>query len=212
MCRGLPTVSLLLQVYFFSCSFAVLKWHNFASPVQQTLCSSYLLFICSCLRNLSSVFFYSFPCNRSQWFHPRETDILWGALPFILASVFFFQPHLLHTESSTLLTFYDPVADSLQIRMHSYPFVLSLCFSHHFSIFLIFPFTRKTMFYFLPLKKEIQSFPFCPLFYFRPQSHAPVPSSFQFSWASKTFLFTFSFNQIYRHYYYIDLCLLKVQN
>lgn len=54
------------------------------------------------------------------------------------------------------MTFSNP--DSLQVRMHSYPFIVSLCFSHHFSFFVILSFTIKIMFYFLPLKKKVQSF------------------------------------------------------
>lgn len=113
------------------------------------------------------------------------------------------------------MTFSNP--DSLQVRMHSYPFIVSLCFSHHFSFFVILSFTIKIMFYFLPLKKKSPVFP--PYFHsqrshgnFYQVCHALIPPSFQFTWGFRTFLFTFLFNWTYNEYYYTDPHLLEAQN
>lgn len=64
------------------------------------------------------------------------------------------QLYLLRNQISHQMTSSDPSSDSLQIRMHSYPFILSPCFSHHFSFFFILSSTIRIMFYFLSLRKK----------------------------------------------------------
>ena len=135
-------------------------------------CARCLLFITSLLlKPFFSSVFTCFSVTEVTGLIQEKIDKLWGTLSLILASLFFLCFNYIFFilrfwvcwPSMTLLV--SPCRwGCILIHSHYPP-----CFSHHFSIFLIIPFTIKIMFYFVPLKKNSLS-PLLPLSKFTLQS------------------------------------------